>query len=906
MLLGGLLKKIGWAFYFCVAISGSTVNATPYVSPVSGGVNISATNGIDINFISNNYDILRGYDIGQEVLSIMMPESVETIVKGIGGGVVDYVKVGLIKGAKEVYHVDVSGLVNLFTPKYDNQTVVAKSRITSAATSFSMLSTARSFSFEKALGYFNAVMLTIAGSVVSWTFFRTLWVMMSVNDDNASYKRLLMLFPSIGVVVFTLMPTSTGLSSGQMVLVAAFLVSNYVGSVLVTIPAFFFPIMAVDSTFNYNNVVSGGGNDSELMSLLQGVKAEINSGAGNLFLSEVGVEAFLNDGLLSMSTRLRPSDIGGDESPFRERRSLGGETVTYTNDFVKGKLEPYNSSRNSWGVSLPFIDYKCVASKDWDKIYPSRGCQTLFLKSSDGFLIGGTADRVFDTQLGSLFYDAVKDRVEEMKELVCYKLSASDRKSSYVCQKKDANGFTGRLYGETRPDTKSILNYKSFDTSDFKTKLISEYRSKVAAEVAHRIRKDKSYEIDMARAKIYVRGIISTPYQILTRMMTNDGRNLAKVGTSNIMLSSLIDVRNGVSRKLLNDLSAVGGGITSIDLGGLLKYARIPYSRIACQQDATYCSYDLSEHQVDTRLRVFSRFDGIFYPILGDSSQDMTGSAPDEDGSDLMSTLFPAPDSNVRCLMNEGRGCMGKSESPFSKTRGEGSILVAGGVYGWLAGETVSSLGLFVRMYSEDAGVGLYKGGRVLKKISGGVLLIGVILSYSGIFIYMAITIKMYFRCVVRLVVGLIAQQIVTVSFMINGFSETRIDSENITASKFFAESVIRALIDCVCLAVSIIVSLTLILFAQGMMAVVGRIFLWGVVKTDNGAASDFVANIIFQLSMPFVMVWCIWECAKLTPYLFEKIGDFVVDKTGVRMHDRTDLVADFKKILNPKGLYGG
>ncbi|UKA04523.1 hypothetical protein [Photobacterium damselae] len=898
-----ILRGISYILCCTAAISAS---ATSYVSESNGGANQSATGGIDLDYLTTNYEIHRGYDIGQEIVSLLLPDAVEDVVNGLGEKVVSYVKGKLIDGAQEAYNVDVSSLVDAMTPMYDQNSVVAKSR--GDVSTHGILSVIRKFSFQNALMYFNVVMLSVAGLLISGTFFRSMWAMMTVSDDNASYKRLIMMIPSVAIALFALLPTSNGLSGGQMVLLTAFLTSNYIGSVLVTIPSLFFPMISVENVFNAMS--SQGGEDPIFAQIAIGARADVNIAAKNMFFAESVVESMLDDGLLDATLKGQAlhgaADAGFEEynADFAHQGSVfvGGANISYTNEYIQHKADEANTSMG--GISVIEIFRRsplCFTSKNWDLLYLNKECQAWFRLSKMSSLLHGSNRTDFNNGMGKAFYDTVKARVVEMKKVVCSEMDASQRASSFVCQIKDDNGFTGRQYGDTKPDLEAIKVFSSFKTSPLYSALKKQYDDDLA-KLAKGHSRSLGGEQDL-KAQVYIRGIISTPYQILTQMMDDDGKNLVR------------NAKDTTATHMLRQLSDLVHGMASIDTLRFVDYVDVGmgegrlYSKFACAQNADYCNAPTPEQNISKNLIAFTKFNDIFYSVVSGSISIEQSASKSSGAGGVFNALFPSERKNTQCLEKMGRGCMPSGQTPLSTPRQDGMNWMVGGLTGWIAGETLESLGKLVKPLPvvEDViapkmiGVGGY-----IKTVSNVALAIGTGLCYLGTFIYIALTMKMYFRCVVRLLVTLLAQPVVAVAFMLNGFNEIRTDTENMTASRFFAQSVVRMLVDCVCLSVAILVSLTLVLFAQGIMSVVSRIFVLSIIGSSNIVGGNWMVNILFQLSFPFIMSWCIWKCANLVPYLFEKVGDFVEERTGVQMQDNHNVVADFKRMMKPKAMYGG
>ena len=907
MVTMGLIRFLRCGGVVLCCSAAFSASAGTYVSEsATGASNGSARGGLDINYITTNYDIHKGYDIGQGIVSLLMPDAVEDVIKGVGGKVVEYVKGKIISGASDTFGVDVSPLVDTITPKYGEDTVIAKSK--GDVSSHGILSVIRKFSFENGLMYFNAVLLAIAGLIISNTFIKSLWAMMTLNDGNSSYRRLLMVVPSVAISIFSLMPTSNGLSGGQMVLLTAFLVSNYIGSMLVTIPSLFFPIIAVDSAFSFTS--NGSTEDLQLTQLMIATKNDVNIAAKNLFFAESVVESMLDNGLLdaSIAGDMLHNAATADSDEFDggvNRRSplfTGGAKLSYTNAYIQQKADAANSGlSNLGGLTVFKKEANCFTSPKWDLLYTNKGCQAWFMLSKTPNIISGSNDKDLSTKLGQAFYGAVKARVIEMKEVVCSEMDASERASSFVCQIKDLNGFTGKQYGEVKPILQPIFDYKSFDSSPLHSEVEKTYKAYIKKIIKGSSLGLSGGNSGRQKAEIYIRGIVSTPYQILTKMMSDDGKNL------------VVNAHETAATDVVRKLYGLVGGIATADILKFIDYADVGmgsgrlYSPFACAINTDYCNKPTAQEDLSKQLVAFSKFGSIFYGVISGASAGTFGVKHKNGSSSLFDTMFPDDDRNTKCIDNGGRGCMPKGQTPLSTPREDGMAWMKAGVYGWITGEMVESIGNLATPFLKKSVTNKLIGvGSAVKFVSGIAIAIGVALCYLGTFIYIAITLRMYFRCVVRLIVTLLAQPVVAVYALLNGFNETRTDTENMSTSRFFAQSVIRMLVDCICLSVAVLVSLTLVLFAQGIMSIVSRIYVWEAMGTDNIMGGNWLINILFQLSFPFIMCWCIWKCARLIPYLFTKIGDFVEDRTGVQMQEGEDLVAEFKKLMNPKKMYGG
>ncbi|WP_146147016.1 hypothetical protein [Photobacterium kishitanii] len=762
-----------------------------------------------------------------------------------------------------------------------------------------------SFSFEKGLYYFNSILWYAAGFFFGFSVFRIAWVMMSTEDNNKAWKKLIMIIPSLAIAYFAIRPTSIGLTFGQEFLVMAFLVSNFIASLVVRTTVLFLPFIDQSVSDRVESMVFQHGNtinkesdtvSNHLQGLLDQTKSMVNQSAADIVIDEMIIDYAYNARGLLLTFDDTPSSLAS-----RMTRTSGDEDLSYAE--VRGRFE--NAKAHNPAAHFLNVDNAamCIGSSDWlfrGKSSIRKDCVELFkfahipnnnfdVTSELSVLKNAKEAGIASlSELDHSYKIAVEDRVAEMKELICSKIPEKhDRVTSSFCLNKRKSPIFSSFRGDTAPNSiKDIVNYTSFNKDNQLWKTVKSLYRK-GAFVAYSTEKVANEKT----VTIYDRGFLSLPYSVLTAMTKRHSSVTVLTNNSASGMSSAIN-------------KVAGGAVSKPNIEAFLDYINAAKSEFGCHYNDKFCGsgYVFSEDRFKDDSNYYSpyvNFDMYFSGIGALITKGSSNASSGDDRSILSFVMGKRKDSDMgACVKSFGRECQKfNGSTPFSKTKEMGSTYFIPAAYLYIATEVIDNV-------NRTLGLATPPQLLFLSNVLGLYTLLCVCLNYMGVFLFVAYSLRIFISCIIRLFVSLLAQPITAIIFLISGFSELKIDDENSTTSKTFVAAFIRSLVDCIALGVAMIVSLVLILVSQALISAMLSIFIFAFQSQGNfGGIGVAVGSLIFHLLLPLSMLWCIWMCSKLIPYLFEKLTDFVDDNSGVKTDLGNDLVTAFKTILIPSNL---
>lgn len=764
---------------------------------------------------------------------------------------------------------------------YQNTVLYKMWNPSSEDASGSLMPMMKEYNFETVLGFFNKIMFAVAMFFVVVAVGRMTWVSMTVEEENKSWSKLIVISPAIMIAVMMITPMDdiNGINMAQMIMVFALLFGNYIAA----------NFSIVTSYFLFQHVVNtSGGEDNEDENLtVQHAASHVNDIAQKLTTS-VNTRIFLEDKFNNLiNTKI-----------------LKGKELTDAN--LKLGIDEYNESLEGHNIRLTSACF----GEDWlTQYFNNTGCRA-FINSSDykfpinnwspadnryaaahdevrsevlhssklnteGFKFDIDGHSRSISHVAPAVSDVYNFMLDRQRAAFCgdyatsihgsyssynnrYYYDIKEASKNFVCKKRNANGGfdagTTEFYGLTlaEGDSGRLLRKPvgSFDKSYVVNTLHLALIDAMNTSQLNNLKKKDG------AATFFVRGFFISPLESVVTA-------LAHLKSQEESLPELLTpLKSKHAKRIVLDALYLDREI-SAGLGDL-KAVKIPFTK-GIQEE----NYEVSEIiDLDGWRKTLFKIDKY---VDGTSS---------DDGSKSLSNIRLKTLEPYSHLLNSYDVMLPLSLGFMVFT---GAIKVFNENVNFSANTTATlAMGL----------VG-FLGGLLFLMSMTIKLLTGVLFLYGAI--------SLVFTSLKRFIIYLIASTLMAVKFLKENFSEIDDDEDNITVSRYVVSAVVRLVVDMSMITVAIIGAYIIGTFAANLMSYGVLLYVSTMSVIHEFSIAYIFTVVLVMLSLDIAIAWGVYKGIQLMPYIYTKTTDFIEDITGVNAsEEHMDLIGFVQQNFTP------
>lgn len=745
----------------------------------------------------------------------------------------------------------------------------------------SLMPMMKKYNFETVLGFFNKIMFTIAMFFVVVAVGRMTWVSMTVEEENKSWSKLIVISPAIMIAIMMIMPMEdiNGINMAQMIMVLALLFGNYIAA----------NFSIVTSYFLFQHVVNtSGGEDNEDENLtVQQAASHVNDIAQKLTTS-VNTRIFLEDKFNSLiNTKI-----------------LKGKELTDAN--LELGIDEYNKALEGHNIQLTSA---CFGA-DWIKQYfNDTGCRA-FINSSDykfpinnwspednrysaaheevrsevinasklnteGFKFDIEGHRRSISHVTPAVYDVYSVLLERQRAAYCadyatsmhgsyssynnrYYYDLKDASKNFVCKKRNANGgfdagsteFYGLVLAEGDSGRMLGKPVGTFDQSYIVNTLhLALVNAMNTSQLNTLKKKDET-------ATFFVRGFFISPLESVVTA-------LAHLKSQEKSLPELLTpLKSKHAKRIVLDALYLDREI-SAGLGDL-KSVKIPFTKGIPETNYDVSGIVAVDGWREAFFNINNYVDGT---NNGDGSKNLTDIRLKtlEPYSHLLNSYDIMLPLSLGFMVFTGALRVFNENVNFSPNT---SATLAMGLVGFLGGL-------------------LFLMSMTIK------LLTGVLFLYGAI--------SLVFTSLKRFIIYLIASTLMAVKFLKENFSEVDDDEDNITVSRYVVSAVVRLVVDMSMITVAIIGAYIIGTFAANLMSYGVLLYVSTMSVIHEYSMAQFFTTILAMLALDIAIAWGVYKGIQLMPYIYTKTTDFIEDITGVNAsEEHMDLIGFVQQNFTP------
>ncbi|ELP6119278.1 TPA: hypothetical protein I7730_01355 [Vibrio vulnificus] len=712
--------------------------------------------------------------------------------------------------------------------------------------------------------------------LIGYTGFRLFWMSMAVEDSNMSLKKLVMLGPSLGIVTFLIYPLEHGFTLGQVVLMAAFLMSNYIGAHIAFASAGVMPFLSF----------------SEVESIDAPWKASIDRTIRNVAFE---VDRVAEDRLVSTMAF---------DHHFASTLNAQSKPVS---------LELLEEVRGDLSAKLEYsIPASCLYGSGWEKeLFSNSACEGLtygekFFESGaalypqtslDDYEEGGHYSGYVSTVIGlkPLFDAAVDSRYEDMVYIACSYDDGTfiehERTDSLLClNKKTPYGMTGNYKSDLEVFMARSASNLDFADQSKLPKIYVEFMSALYGS-AESIYRDS---IDALEIKFESRGVLSAPFSFL--IITGKMRDFIE------SLDTQIAEKVNPIVKMSIPVFSSGNIVVLNNRGEFLDLINDYNSYYGCKisPSFSYCDGELFGGGSDYPL--YRTYEAVRFhsEIIEGARSSLPGR---NEGYLSIPTVVELRDNELTCA-TDVTTCTDKISNPFEATSGYGRTFMASGFTFFVLGKILQQY----EDYQVESGITpnpLVQGkAKSLTYFGGMAMAVGVLANVVGIFMFMSYALKLFIPCLFRLFTNVFHIPVLAIKYLYERFDEESLDDANSSTPHTVLLILLRTLIDMVAVAFAIIISLVLTFVLMGLINIVVSSTFLSIISGGVSSLSDLMMFFFYQGIKVFMLMWMMYHCAKLIPYCYDKLTDMIDDASGVKADQSHELITMAKSLLNPSLIF--
>ncbi|CAH7176049.1 hypothetical protein [Vibrio alginolyticus] len=729
---------------------------------------------------------------------------------------------------------------------------------------------------DTGLKTWNTVVWWGVVALMGYTGFRLTWISMTVEDSNMTLKKLIMLGPSLAIVTFLIFPLDHGFTSGQVVLMAAFLMSNYIGAHIAFASAAVMPFLS----FNGGELTEDPWKASIERSIRH-TAFEVDRISEDMLVSTM---AFDHHFAKTLNIQAKPVSIG----LLEEIRANLSEKFKY--NIPAGCL--YGSGWEKELVSNP----ACEALTYGEEFFKS-GVAVYPKTSEEEVKQAGYTSDYASAILGykPLFDDAVDSRYQDMVYMACSYDDGTfvehERTDSLLCfNKVIPQGMTG----DYESDLEVFLS-RSASSLDFSepTKLPRIY-GELMSEFSKRAEYIYNDKISSLNIEFVSRGLLSAPFSFL--IITGKMREFID------SLDSQISEKIGPIIKFSNPIFSGGNLVVLNNRAEFLDLINDYNSFYGCKVSPSFSYCDGELFGAGSDYPLYRTYEVIRFhsEIIEGARASLPGK---NEGFMQIPSVIELRGNELTCA-KDVTTCTDKISNPFEATSGYGRTFMASGFTFFILGKILSQY----ESYQVEKGIAphpLVRGkSDGLIYFGGMAMAVGVLANVVGIFMFMSYALKIFFPCVFRLFTNVFHLPILAIKYLYERFDEESLDDANSSTPHTVLLILLRTLIDMVSVAFAIIISLVITFVLMGLINIVVSSTFLSIISGGVSSLSDLMMFFFYQGIKVFMLMWMMYHCAKLIPYCYEKLTDMIDDASGIKVDQSHEMITMAKSILSPSLIF--
>lgn len=787
-------------------------------------------------------------DVVVESLSLLMPVTTKEALGKLPLGVLKKMGIEQLLDEQNEFSIKYDNPYSPYTSKdhpLHQSTVLYK--MDNLEGSKSILPLMKNIGFERVLFAANKLFWYVCLFFVTLAVGRMAWVSMTVEEGTKSTQKLIALAPVLALSLVLVKPDEAGYNYAQLILVMAFLISNYLASF----------ISLFGSVELYKHVINSYYGTDYTETARETVSARMpnlfDSMASQAFSKLVAENTLSNSvGKMLEGEKLTNTNLLKAIETYNKEKELKGEY----------KLTPVCFSAN-WNYELAnnkscsaLIADSQLSIKDLVFFYPPKSKITGF---EDDYSI-----------LAPLFTEILEELYLVHKKNFCASLaknrfaySKTNFDRSLVCKVRDSGGgfdLPDRYYGAAIGSDGRLTHIPStFEKDAIAKKLYDTY------------------------SLIFKDSVDNMSYEEMDTTIKNNGFFITPLAA---VYSAISVIRN--QKATLSDVGLESAAVKS-DLLIQDLLPRLQSTTVSLRQKAEMAKS--STVPGNLLFGELSNYD--FGEIAGGASVDSLGFWKMLRGTFWSNDSdLNGEDHHTQVVIKMFESNHVKTVEPYSKLQEMYEFLLPISVGALMGGNVLSDSDGDAKRISTAR----FTAGKVLSSMGTIMFFTAMACKIVSGLLFLSLAIALLIRSFKRLIIFLITAPIITIKYLKDGFSEVNDDDDNLVVSKYLINAVIRIFIDLPMLFIAILCSYVIGTFSANLVTYVFLLFGTTTMNVTSLSPANLLTGVLFSVGMIVAIIWGLYQGVKLMEYVHQKGTDFVDDATGVDGDKTNDELFQFIK----------